>query len=145
MSTQSASEVHRWYAPFFRHPGWCVFLLALTVRLALILATGSYQRPERTEVVNIAIKLADNGEFADPYGPGSGPTAMWSPLYPLLLSAFFRLLGTGQAGEIGQEIFSSLIASVACALLPLIALAFHMGRTAGVSAGLWAALLPANF
>jgi hypothetical protein len=38
-----------------------VFLLALTVRLALILATGSYQRPERTEVVNIAIKLADNG------------------------------------------------------------------------------------
>ena len=70
---------------------------------------------------------------------------MWSPLYPLLLSAFFRLLGTGQAGEIGQEIFSSLIASVACALLPLIALAFHMGRTAGVWAGLWAALLPANF
>jgi len=61
MSTPSASEVHRWYAPFFRHPGWCVFLLALTVRLALILATCSYQRPERTEVVNIAIKLADNG------------------------------------------------------------------------------------
>ena len=70
---QRANEAHRWSAPFSRHPGWWVFLLALTVRLALILATGSYQRPERTEVVNIAIKLAHNGEFADPYGPGTGP------------------------------------------------------------------------
>ena len=52
---QRANEAHRWSAPFSRHPGWWVFLLALTVRLALILATGSYQRPERTEVVNIAI------------------------------------------------------------------------------------------
>ncbi len=145
LMTQRANEAHRWSAPFSRHPGWWVFLLALTVRLVLILATGSYQRPERTEVVNIAIKLADNGEFADPYGPGTGPTAMWSPLYPLLLSGLYRLLGTGQAGEIGQEVFSSLIGSVAGALLLSIALAFHMGRTAGLWAGLCAAVLPVNF
>jgi hypothetical protein len=127
------------------HPAWWIFLVALTVRVSLILALGSYQRPERTEIVNIAINLAENGEFADAYGPGTGPTAHTSPLYPLLLSCVFGLFGTGQAGELAQEVFSSLIGSIACALLPSLALAFHIGRTTGVCAGMGAALLPVNF
>jgi 4-amino-4-deoxy-L-arabinose transferase-like glycosyltransferase len=140
-----AGEELGWRTFAWHHTAWWIFLLALTVRVALIFAIGSYQRPERTEVVKIAIKLAENGEFADAYGPGTGPTAHTSPLYPLLLSCVFRLFGTGQAGELGQEILSSLIGSLACALLPYLALAFHLGRTTGVWAGLCAALLPVNF
>ena len=142
---QEAGEEHGWRTIAWHHPGWWIFLLALTVRVALIFSTGSYQHPERTEVVRISIKLAENDEFADAYGPGTGPTAHTSPLYPLLLSCVFRLLGTGQAGELGQETLSSLIGSLACALLPSLGLAFHLGRTTGVWAGLCSALLPVNF
>src|ERR1700694_5752739 len=115
----------RWYNSngsmkdlFLRRAGVWLFLLALTVRIGLICALGSYLYPERTEVVNIAIALAQKGEFADAYGPGSGPTAHAAPVYPLLLSCVFRLLGTARAGEIGQEVLSSIIASLTCAMLP---------------------------
>jgi hypothetical protein len=122
-----------------------LFLVALTVRICLIFVVGSYRQNEVTEVNNIARSLAISGGFADAYGPGSGPTAHAAPVYPFLLSSVFRVLGTGRAGEIGQEIFSSAIASITCALLPALAVAFGFPARVGWCAGFWAALFPINF
>jgi hypothetical protein len=130
---------------FLRHPGRWIFLLALAVRVILMLALRTHLYPDRTEVVRIAIKLAQTGQFADAFGPGTGPTAISSPLYPLLLSVVYRIFGTGAAAELGQQVLSSLIASLTAALLPTVAIAFRMGRSAGVLAGLCAALLPVNY
>src|ERR1051326_2659516 len=128
-----------------RRAGAWLFLLTLVVRIGLIFGLGSYRYPERTEVVNIAMALAQKGEFADAYGAASGPTAHTTPVYALLLSCIFRIFGTGQAGEIGQEIFSSIIASIICGLLPSVAFALGLSRSTGIWAGLWAALLPVNY
>ena len=39
------------------------------------------QCPERTEIVNIAIKLAETGEFADAYGPFLASTRAGAPAF----------------------------------------------------------------
>lgn len=131
--------------PIWRRAGLWIFFLALAVRLGLIFTLGTYRIPERTEIVKVAIALAEEGRFADAYGPGTGPSAHTSPLYPLLLSGIFRIFGTGQAGEVGQEILSSIFGALVCALLPALAAAFGMGRATGIWAGLFAAAVPVNF
>ena len=50
-------------------------VLALRSRISLIFLLGSYKHAAGSEVINIAISLAKTGDFADAYGPGSGPTA----------------------------------------------------------------------
>ena len=136
------NEIRRRYV---RYAGLGIFLLALATRIGLIVALGSYHNIERTEVVNVSIALMQKHGFVDAYGPGTGPTAHVAPVYPLLLSCIFRLFGTGTAGEIAQEIFSSAIASLTCALLPLFAIACGLSRSIGLWAGLCLALLPVNY
>jgi hypothetical protein len=109
-----------------------------------MLAIHSYRHPEHSEVVRIAIALATKGAFADAYCDNCGPTAHAAPLYPLLLSGVFRLVGVGARGDLAQEIFSSLLASAQYALLPWVAEACGMSFSAGVLAGALGAFLPIN-
>jgi MFS family permease len=120
-------------------------LLAFAVRVALIFVLGSPRLAEGSEVINVAVSLAKTGHFSDAYGPGTGPTAHVAPVYPFLLSLIYRVLGTGLAGEIGKEVFSSALAALSCSLLPALALAFGWDFRVGLWAGIWAALFPINF
>jgi 4-amino-4-deoxy-L-arabinose transferase-like glycosyltransferase len=137
---------------FHQNVGWClkraplfIFVLALCVRLTIIFKTRTYLDIEHTEVVRIATSLATQGTFADAYGHNTGPTAHASPLYPILLSLVFRMFGTGVAGEIAQETFSSMIASLIYAALPTLSTACGLGLAPGIFAGLAGAVLPVNF
>jgi len=134
-----------------RIANWClthasalIFILALSVRLIIIFTTKTYLYIEHTEVVRIATSLATRGTFADAYGH-TGPTAHASPLYPLLLSLVFRIFGTGVAGELAQEVLSSIIASLIYASLPTLSMACGLGLETGIVAGVVGAALPANF
>src|SRR6516165_5260718 len=109
-----------------------LFLIAFAVRVACMLATHSYRHPEHSEVVHIAMALAAKGAFADAYSDHSGPTAHAAPLYPLLLSGVFRLVGVGARGDLAQEIFSSLLSSAQYALLPWVAEVSGMSFFVGV-------------
>src|SRR5271166_4039693 len=84
-----------------------VFSIAFCVRLAIIFGTKSYLQVEHTEIVRVATSLAEHGTLADAFGRQTGPTAHVAPMYPILLSLIFRVFGTGLAGEIAQEAFSS--------------------------------------
>ncbi len=130
---------------------WClgrapvlIFGLALGVRLIIIFTTKTYTDIEHTEVVRIATSLATHRTFADAYGH-TGPTAHAAPLYPILLSLIFRLFGTGIRGEIAQEIFSSTIASMIYAALPVLSTACGLGLETGILAGIVGAGVPVNF
>jgi hypothetical protein len=97
------------------------------------------------EPVQVALSLASSGRFADAFGPGSGPTAHCSPLLPLVLSLFFRLLGTGSAAIIAMTALGCAASAAAFALLPSLAEAAGLELTTGVWAGVAGAILPFNF
>jgi hypothetical protein len=120
-----------------------IWVLAFTVRGALLASLF----PDGTatgEAEQIAVSLATEGTFANPYAIPTGPTAHCPPLFPALVSLVYRAFGTGQAGDLA--LFLSLIAafSTLYALLPMLAQQFGMPREAGVVAGVLAALLPAR-
>lgn len=125
---------------------WCIalFAVAFAVRVLLMVVTRSYLKTEMYEVERVARSLATQGTFADAYGDGMGPTAHSAPLYPLLLSLIFRVVGCDWPGTLGQELLSCSLASLQYALLPLVARACGMPVFAGVLGGLLAALVPAN-
>ena len=121
-----------------------LFTLSLLVRAALMIFTKSYLYAERDEVVRIAISLARHGVFGNAYSDNSGPTAITSPLYPMLLSLLYRVFGIDAAGTAAQELLSSAFASIQYALLPALAAACGMSRSIGLMAGLMGALVPIN-
>jgi hypothetical protein len=124
---------------------WLVFAVAFSVRLALVFGTKSYLQVEHTEIVRVATSLARHSAFADAFGPHTGRTAHVSPLYPIVLSVVFRVFGTGLAGEIAQEILSSLIASLTYAILPLLSSAAGVDAAIGGLAGIVGGAVPVNF
>lgn len=120
---------------------WC---LAFATRVGILWLTRSYLDPDPSEIVAIATSLATKGQFADAYGSSTGPTAHASPLYPWLLSLVFRIFGTGQTGEIAQEILSCALASMVWALMPLLGKVAQVNAVVGALAGVGGALLPIN-
>jgi hypothetical protein len=86
-----------------------VFAIALTVRL-VFLAVYMFIFPEKWEVQtfghaemgNIAANLYEGRGFSSPFGPGSTPTAWFSPLVPALWAAVMNLVGgaTGRAEQV---------------------------------------------
>lgn len=143
-STQVQRQPPNAVLPWIGSP-YFIFAIAFCTRLAIIFARKSYLDIEHTEIVRVATSLATHGRFADAFGPQTGSTAHVAPLYPLLLSLIFRIFGTGAAGEIAQEIFSSLIASLTYAGLPLLSSAAGFGPLLGGLAGIVGGILPVNF
>ena len=127
-----------------RHIRLIIFLLGFFIRLSIVIFRKTYTYIEYTEVVNIARSLASKGTFSDAFF-NTGPTAHASPLYPVLLSAVFRIFGMGVAGELAQEVLNSSVSSLLYALLPSLASVSGIGVEAGVLAGLVGALVPVNF
>jgi hypothetical protein len=79
---------------------WRLFWLALAVRLAVVALAHYYRiNPEDdhfhfgAEMGRIARALATGRGYADPFLGPSGPTAWVTPLFPLILSAIFKLFG----------------------------------------------------
>ena len=123
--------------------GTSIFIAGLLLRLTIVLAGPP--PVHNTEPVNIALSLATKGTYADPYGPGVGPTAHCVPLHPLLVAGLFRTFGTGQRGRLALRIAASTAAALAAALLPALAVASGIGLGSGVVAGMAGALLPVSF
>ena len=122
---------------------WMV-LAALAIRLA---AVGFlYQdrlNPQRDhwqfagETGRIAQSTVDGKGFGSPFEGPTGPTAIMSPIYPLLLSAVFRVFGTyTKASALVMLALDSLFSALTCIPVFLIAQK-TFGRRTAVWAG-WA-------
>jgi hypothetical protein len=97
-----------------------------------------------TENERVGRALARGQGWADAFGPGTGPTAHLAPLYPLLLSGLYRLVGTSEtaAGRWTQCGLSIALATLALLLLPALARKLGLSVAAGWAAALAGAGLP---
>ncbi len=124
-----------------RQPGWTfglIFVVAFALRVAFVrLIPYDVLVPHtRWEIEAIAHSIFTRGAFADPYALPTGPTAHVPPLYPVLLSAVYRVFGlTLTAGVVAWMLGAAFYAAMYAAL-PSIAERFGAGRQAGIIAGL---------
>jgi len=118
-----------------------VFLLAAAVRLTLIFGFHHYEIG-RPEPIRIAISLAADGSFANPYKVPTGPTAHVAPLYPALIAPLYVAWGNTARADLARFALNALAASVEYALLPFVAGALGLGVWTGILAGLGGALIP---
>jgi len=121
-----------------------IYLLALLVRFVFLYGFHrvAYTRPEP---VRIAISLARNGRFADPYVLPTGPTAHSAPLYPFLIAPIYKFWGDTRTADSVRFGLAALAASAEYALLPYVSSALAMGTLPGVVAGIGGAVLPLHF
>ncbi len=131
-------------APFdrlARSPGWTfglIFVLAFAIRVAFLrLVPLDVLVPHtRWEIEAIAHAILLRGEFADPYALPTGLTAHVPPIYPLLLSAIYRVFGLTLTAGIVAWVLSAATYATMFALLPWMSHRFGLGRQAGIIAGL---------
>jgi len=121
-----------------------IFLIAASIRLTLIFGFDEYGIG-RPEPIRIAISLARNGSFADPYALPTGPTAHSAPVYPALIAPFYAIWGNTRDADFARFTLNTLAASVEYALLPQVAIALGFGPWPGILAGLGGALVPLQF
>jgi hypothetical protein len=125
-----------------KHIALFLFALAFVVHFAALLILKIHPTIEFAEMENIARSLAEKGAFANPYKIPTGPTAHHAPVYPVLLSLIFRVFGYGTGAAYTVALMNMFFAALQCALLPVLAEAAKIHRVAGVTAGLFGALVP---
>ena len=96
----------------------------------------------RWEMQAVAVSLAENGTFADPYALPTGPTAHLPPVMPSILGLIYRLFGLTLAAGYVAWLFRIATYAVMDAMLPWVAGELGIGRPAGLIAGVACALIP---
>ena len=123
-----------------------IALTCLVVRGSFCVATGAYQRPNRSELDKIAIAVASGEGFSNAFGqrdePPTGPTAHYPPLYPGLLSLVYGIWGSDVRGEVAKYLFTTLLTCLALGSLPSVARALGLPVRAGMYAGFFGAAVP---
>lgn len=132
-------------AAVFRSPlgaGAVIFLLAFALRAFLLTKIPEELiRPgDRGEIDAVAMSLAREGAFANPYAIPTGPTAHVPPAYPALIALLYRLLGISLSTGYVRWLVDIAAVSMASAILPWLSLRFGLPLAAGTLAGLAGAL-----
>jgi hypothetical protein len=121
-----------------------VFVVACAVRCFMLVFTPpEYVRPESlTELGRVARTLALTGQYAEPYGIPTGPTAHPLPVYTGLLALLYKLFGlTLTAGYVRSLLHIAATAAM-FGLMPWLAARLGAGLPAGLIGGLGGALFP---
>ena len=125
--------------------GWLAALVAvaLVLRVAIVLATSHYSPLEDSVAYDTdAVRLATTGSL-----PGSqetlhaGPTAFYPPGFPLVLSALYRVVGTGTGRWEAARLLEAGLGALAVLLIGLIATRVWDRRVGLMAAGI-AAVCP---
>jgi hypothetical protein len=130
-------------------------LLALVSSLAFILAVAlgtraafawSQQRkiphevlatvPFAQETGSVALALSEGQGFSSPFRNNTGPTAWLVPVYPLLLSAMFRVLGPMNLHSFAAIVSINIIFST-LACIPIFYIGQRLGGRAVASLAAW--------
>jgi hypothetical protein len=134
---RSVSNLRCWVA--------VIFGIGFAVRVGLIFFTLRGADYAGAEPYHIALSLANHGTYADAYGPGVGPTAHTAPVLPIILAIIIRVAGVELAGYLARTTLAAVVAAMAFALLPALAVESGLGMLSGVTAGLIGATAPINY
>lgn len=98
------------------------------------------------ECESVAKSLMRGDGWSDAYGPGTGPTAHVSPVYPILLQSLYRVFGPYDtpSGRLAQQYCSLGVATLVILLLPAVARRLGFPPLVGWSAAFLVAWLPAH-
>lgn len=121
---------------------WTIVSTALLIRIADLLLRRGPQLSALQNFANfgyeigaVARSLALGQGFSSPFGVPSGPTAWYTPAYPLLIAAVFRVFGIySSASVIAIGILNSIFSALTC-----LAILGICRRTAGDKVGVWSA------
>lgn len=119
-----------------------IFVIALAVRLLAISILSPHKAPQHYEIDRIAISFSRGDGLTNPFPTATGPSALYTPAYPLLLSIIYYLLGAGPEAELAKLLFNAIGSSLWLSLLPFASVAAGAGPLPGVTAGLFGAMLP---
>jgi 4-amino-4-deoxy-L-arabinose transferase-like glycosyltransferase len=127
---------------------WFIFAVAFSLRLGNILKHHLYIIPERNdhilfgfELGRLARSIALGRGFSQVFDAGSGPTAWWTPVFPLMLGGVFKIFGVySSKAAIVILSLNSLFSALTCRMMFLIAIETLGRRTAILSAWTWAVL-----
>ncbi|HEY3824599.1 MAG TPA: hypothetical protein VGL82_08570 [Bryobacteraceae bacterium] len=119
-----------------------IFCLAFGIRLALLVVKPDYRQHFQPEEVRLAISIAEHGQFADPFGLPTGPSAASPPVYPFLLSFFIRLFGSGVGGALSIALFTCILSSLQYASMIFLSRGLGIPRVVCILAAFWGAVTP---
>lgn len=125
---------------------WFIFAIALASRLAIMLALyNSPQLPLSAfwdtglEMGRVSSALLKTGELRSPFLLDSGPSAVMTPVYPLLIAGIFKALGTKTAPAAwAVMVLQALLSSLTCVAIYWIGKLSFGGSAAAWAAWLWA-------
>ena len=93
------------------------------------------------EIGRLSRSVALGRGFSQVFDAGSGPTAWWTPFFPLLLGGVFKILGVySSKAALAILSLNSLFSAMTCRTMFLIARETLGRRTAIMSAWIWAVL-----
>lgn len=119
-----------------------IFLFLLVFRLLRAFVFKLDLSNDDEEVDRVAFALARHLGFANPFKIPTGPTSLYAPAYPLILSWIYELFGRGSTAEAVRQILSCIATCLQFALLPALAVAANMSSRVGVLAALLGGLSP---
>src|SRR5260370_9337854 len=147
MSSQIAADAPRKFFPMstasnpaaLRRHLLKIVLIGLLLRVAGIALIHSYRvKLDNDESAHIAASLASGQGFSNPFGPPTGPTAWLGPVYPFVLSGFFRAFGSyTRAAIVAALLLTCLLPPVPFPPLYFIARYTFGERLAERSAWVW--------
>jgi hypothetical protein len=117
-----------------------IVLVAFSVRVALLIATGLYLTNPDYETNNIATAIAAGQGFANPYSCCTGATGHLAPLFPLFSSGLLVL--TGAHWGLAKALASITVVSLTWAVMPYASQTLGFTWIVGVMAGFMGAFLP---
>jgi 4-amino-4-deoxy-L-arabinose transferase-like glycosyltransferase len=128
---------------------WFIVAVALVLRLETIFAHHLYIIPADLdhsffgfEMGRLARSLALGKGFSNVFDSGSGPTAWWTPVFPLLLGGIFKSFGIySPKSALVILSLNSLFSALTCATIFLVSSETLGRKTAILSSWAWA-LLP---
>jgi hypothetical protein len=137
------ARLHSWFNKPVRI-GILLFLLAALPRLVYGLGVVS-PKGFGGEMERAAVSLVTQGDIADVFGAGTGPSAHVAPLYAYFLALVYRVFGVhDQWGWRAQVTLAVIISSTCVALLPWLGRRLGVRPAVGYAAAVLAALLPLN-
>lgn len=116
--------------------------MAALVRLVSAQFLGYAEEPFAGEIRRLAVNLAMQNEFANPYICQTGFSTHTAPLYPWLLSLIFRVIPEGLMREQALVVLASACTGIAYALLPWWCACFKWRSRIGTVSGFLGAGLP---
>ncbi|HET7107359.1 MAG TPA: glycosyltransferase family 39 protein [Candidatus Acidoferrum sp.] len=122
---------------------WFIFSIALLLRLSFLFyearqvpAEALAIVPFQNEVGSVAAALAQGQGFCCVFHQPTGPTAWLAPVYPLFLSAIFKLFGTFTVASFyAAAFFNCVFSALVC--WPLFYAALRIGNRATAAAAGW--------